>query len=141
MNRRTTISIGFALPLLIGAAALALAIANPARSAENLAYPDLAMARLADIDIVNANGQLQLRFSASIVNVGQGPFELNATRSDTVSGFSVVQKVYGTGGTSASFPIANADLVWGGDSHTHWHVRNLETYELRRLDNGSKVGT
>jgi hypothetical protein len=140
MNRRTTITFGFALPLLIGVAALALAAAKPARPADNPAYPDLAMARLADIDIVNASGQLQLRFSATIVNVGQGPFELNATRPDATSGFSIVQKVYGTGG-STSIPIPGADLVWGGDGHAHWHVRNLERYELDRLDNGSKVGT
>src|SRR5262245_6710463 len=97
-TRRTTIGIGFALPLLIALTALALAIVQPARTADNLAYPDLAMARLADIGIVNANGQLQLRFSATIVNVGQGAFELNATRPDAASGFSLVQKVYGTGG-------------------------------------------
>ena len=140
MNRLTTIGIGFGLPLLIAVAALALAIVQPARTADNLAYPDLAMARLADIGVVNANGQLQLRFSATIVNVGQGPFEINATRPNVTSGFSVAQKVYGTG-TSTSIPIPGADLVWGGDGHNHWHVRNLETYDLNRLDNGSKVGT
>jgi len=140
MNRRTTIGIGFALPLLVGLATLALAIVQPARTADDLANPDLAMARLTDIDIVNSNGQLQLRFSATIVNVGQGPFELNATRSATSTSWSVVQKVYGTG-ASASIPIPGADLAWGGDGHVHWHVRNLETYELDRLDNGSKVGT
>lgn len=141
MDRGKLITVGFALPLVVGmVAALSLAIVQPARTADNLAYPDLAMARLADIDIVNADGQLQLRFSAIIVNAGQGPFELNATRSDTASPFSVVQKVYGTGGSS-EFPIPGADLIWGGDGHSHWHVRDLETYELERLDNGVKVGT
>ena len=103
MNRRTLISIGFALPLAIGVVAVSLALAQPARTA-SLSYPDLAMARLADVDIVNANGQLQLRFSATIVNVGQGPFELNATRSDASTPFSVVQKVYGSDG-SAEVPV------------------------------------
>ena len=139
MNRRTLISIGFALPLAIGVAAVSLVLAQPARTA-SLDYPDLAMARLADFDIVNANGQLQLRFSATIVNVGQGPFELNATRNDASTPFSVVQKVYGSGG-SAEIAVPGADLVWGGDGHNHWHVRDLETYELDRLDNGAKVGT
>ena len=72
------------------------------------------MARLADIDIVNSNGQLQLRFSATIVNVGQGPFELNASRPDTASPFSVVQKLYGSGG-SADVSVPGASLIWGGD--------------------------
>jgi len=32
-------------------------------------------------------------------------------------------------------------MYFAGDGHTHWHVRDLETYELIRSDNGSKVGT
>lgn len=140
MARRKLITIGFALPLVIGVAAVALALAQPARTADNLAYPDLAMARLSDIDIVNANGQLQLRFSATIVNVGQGALELNATRPDAASPFSVVQKVYGSSGSS-TFSIPGASLIWGGDGHSHWHVRDLETYDLERSDNGVKVGT
>jgi hypothetical protein len=133
------ISIGFALPLAVGLVATALAAAQPARTA-SLSYPDLAMARLADFDIVNANGQLRLRFSATIVNVGQGPFELNATRPDATSAFSVAQRVYGSG-AFADIDAPGAQLVWGGDGHSHWHVRDLETYELDRLDNGAKVGT
>jgi len=140
MNRHKVITIGFSLPLLAGLVALSLAIVQPARTADNLAYPDLAMARLADIDIVNANGQLQLRFSAIIVNVGQGPLELNATRTSVTSPWSVVQRVYGTGGFT-DLPVSGANLNWGGDGHSHWHVRDLETYELEKLDNGSKVGT
>ena len=139
MNRRTLISIGFALPLAVGVAAISLVLAQPARTA-SLSYPDLAMARLADFDVVNASGQLQLRFSATIVNVGQGPFELNATRPDTSTPFSVVQKVYGSD-PPVEIPVPAASLVWGGDGHSHWHVRDLETYELDRLDNGVKVGT
>ena len=38
-------------------------------------------------------------------------------------------------------PAGGASLVWGGDGHSHWHIRDLENYELDRLDNGSKVGT
>jgi hypothetical protein len=32
-------------------------------------------------------------------------------------------------------------MFFAGDGHTHWHVRDLESSELIRLDNGSKVGT
>jgi hypothetical protein len=139
MKRRTLISIGFALPLATGLVAAALTLAQPARTA-SLSYPDLAMAQLADLDVVNANGQLQLRFSATIVNVGQGPLEVSATRTDVASPFSIVQKVNGSDG-AVEIPVPGASLVWGGDGHSHWHVRDLETYELERLDNGAKVGT
>jgi hypothetical protein len=37
--------------------------------------------------------------------------------------------------------IPDASLTFGGDGHNHWHVNALEQYELRRLDNGVKVGT
>src|SRR5262245_15685728 len=100
MNRRNLVTVGFTVPLLVGLIAVALAVVQPARTADNPAYPDLAMAALTDIDIVNASGQLQLRFSATIVNVGQGPFELNATRPNAATPFAVVQKMYGNGGSS-----------------------------------------
>ena len=141
MNRRTLISIGFALPLVIGMAALALTIAQPAHTAGTLLYPDLRMAQIPDATINNTGTQLQLRFSATIVNVGSGPMELFATRPDAASGFDVSQRVYDGAGDSALQPVGGADLVWGGDGHSHWHIRDLENYELDRLDNGSKVGT
>ena len=141
MNRRTLISIGFALPLVIGIAALALAIAQPAHTAGLLAYPDLRMAQIPDVTINNTGSQLQLRFSATIVNVGSGPMELFASRSTAASGFAVSQRVYDTDGGSTLLPVGGASLVWGGDGHSHWHIRDLENYELDRLDNGSKVGT
>ena len=32
-------------------------------------------------------------------------------------------------------------MFWSGDGHDHWHVRDVEAYELIRLDNGRRVGT
>jgi hypothetical protein len=32
-------------------------------------------------------------------------------------------------------------MYFAGDGHNHWHLRDLESYELIRLDNGSKVGS
>lgn len=134
--------IAFALPFpaIAALAVLALTTAQPAPSATNLAYPDLGMARLSDLTLFEWNGQRQLRFSATIVNVGAGSFELAATRSEAAAPFAVSQRVYGSDG-SALQPTPGVDLVWGGDGHSHWHVQNLEAYELDRLDNGVKVGT
>lgn len=140
MMRRTLMTIGFTLPAAIGLVAVALAVAEPARTAGPLLLPDLRMAQLADLNVVNASGRLQLRFSATIVNVGQGPMELSATRTDAASPFDVSQKLYDGSGGSVLSTVPGATLVWGGDGHSHWHVRNLESYELDRLDNGVKVG-
>ena len=140
MGARRLIGLGIALPLIVGAA-MGLFAAQPAHTAGPLVYPDLRMAQLSDVAINNTGTQLQLRFSATIVNVGAGPMELSASRSDAVSPFDVFQRVYDNGGDSALLPVSGASLVWGGDGHSHWHVRDLENYELDRLDNGSKVGT
>jgi hypothetical protein len=127
------------LTLLITVLSAAL-IPNAALAAEPVT-PDLGMAPITDLTLaITATGQKQLRFSATIVNVGKGPFELAATRSSTTSDFAVSQLVTQSDGsrTQTSLP---SSLVFGGDGHSHWHVRDLETYELRRLDNGVKVGT
>lgn len=98
------------------------------------------MARLSDFVVaVTAGGQKQLRFSATIVNVGAGPFELTASRP-AGGEWSVEQVTTNTDGSKSSVPTA-VSMVYGGDGHSHWHIRDLENYELDRLDNGSKVGT
>ena len=32
-------------------------------------------------------------------------------------------------------------MYYAGDGHNHWHLKDLESYTLTRLDNGVKVGT
>ncbi len=70
------------------------------------------------------------------MNTGSAAFELAASRADQGSAFTVVQHL-----VDGDLAAPGAALVWGGDGHSHWHVRDLERYELERLDNGVKVGT
>jgi hypothetical protein len=122
-------------------AILALAAsAEAALAADRL--PDLGMARIDDIRIDRtADGRRLLRYSTTIVNVGAGPFEVRGERTAaTDPGMTTVQRVYDDAGGFRYVPSA-ATLVLGGDGHNHWHVRDLETSELTRLDNGVKVGT
>ncbi len=122
------------------AAALLTQVPGIASAAEPL-QPDLGMARISDLKIATtASGQRQLRFSATIVNVGRGPFGLVADRASEASSFVVSQRVPQSDGSRVSVGVP-ASLVYGGDGHGHWHVRDLESYQLVRLDNGSKVGT
>lgn len=103
--------------------------------------PDLGMARLSDITVRNEDGRRLLRYTATIVNVGAGQFELVSNRSSTIDPFGPGrQRIYNaTGGfREVSTPTS---FVFGGDGHWHWHVRDLETADLTRTDNGSKVGT
>jgi hypothetical protein len=103
--------------------------------------PDLAMARLRAVQIENtADGRRLLRFSAVIVNIGVGTFELRAQRSSTTSAWSGQQVIFDDAGGSRTV-ATTAQFIYGGDGHNHWHVKDLETYELVRSDNGVLVGT
>jgi hypothetical protein len=103
--------------------------------------PDLGMARLADFSIQRTNGRTLLRFSTTIVNVGAGPFQVRGQRSSTGDpDMSVTQHVFQEGGGRRDVATP-ATMFYSGDGHNHWHVRDLERYELKRLDNGVKVGT
>jgi hypothetical protein len=128
------------LAVILGAAVLG-ALPTPAAAAAPR-YPDLGMAPLSNVYLSQTSGgQRQLRFSATIVNVGAGPFELAASRDSTSSAFAVSQRIYDSDGGSSLVATPGASLFHAGDGHNHWHVRDLERYELRRLDNGVKVGT
>lgn len=127
---------------------LALTLSKPARAATDV-LPDLGMAQLADLQIRECAdtdgdcdfvGQRQLRFDAIIVNTGAGAFEARGTRPDTSTPMTVSQRIYNDAGGSR-YRSTTAQMYFAGDGHTHWHLRDLESYELIRLDNGVKVGT
>jgi hypothetical protein len=117
-----------------------LALGSSAKAADLL--PDLGMARLGGIRTEQTvDGRRLLRFTTVIVNVGRGPFELFGQRASTgATQMSVTQRIYNDAGGSRQVATA-ATMVFGGDGHNHWHVRDLETSVLTRLDNGVKVGT
>jgi hypothetical protein len=133
--------------LLLCAAAVTLAVAltvpasKPAGAATDR-LPDLAMDKLTSIQIETTNeGQRLLRFDTGIVNIGAGAFEVNGSRPDTSTPtLSVTQRIFDDAGAYRERPTT-AEMYYAGDGHTHWHLRDLESYKLIRLDNGVKVGT
>jgi hypothetical protein len=114
--------------------------ATPAQaSADRL--PNLRMAPISNIRVTTSNGRTLLQFSMTVVDVGTGAFELRAARADSnATTWTVSQRVYDDAGGSRDIPTST-QLVFGGDGHLHWHVQDLESAELIRLDNGVKVGT
>jgi hypothetical protein len=127
-----------------GAAALvtAVVLALPASAAFATDYlPDLGMAHPSDLRITNSNGRKLLRYTAIVVNVGTGPFEVHGARPDTSSPMTVIQRIYGdSAGGYRDVSVPGAEMFYAGDGHNHWHVRDFETGALIRRDNGSKVG-
>lgn len=102
--------------------------------------PDLGMARLSDISTRSTNGHRLLRFSTTIVNVGAGAFELHGNRpSSSEPEMAVSQRIFDDAGgwRDVSTP---AVMIYSGDGHDHWHVRDLQRMELFSL-NDENVGT
>lgn len=57
-----------------------------------------------------------------------------------MASMTVAQRIYdGQGGYRDQ--SVNGVMTYSGDGHAHWHLHNLQLYELERLDNGVKVGT
>lgn len=139
---RRTMLVVLALALALPTAmVMTLYSASPAvAAADNL--PDLRMARLVDFKTEQSpDGRRLMRFSSIIVNTGDGRFEVNGKRpSQSADTMSVRQRIYNTAGGYRGRPTT-ATMFYAGDGHNHWHVRDLETFTLTRLDNGKKVGT
>jgi lysyl oxidase len=103
--------------------------------------PDLGMLHPKGLEIRTVGSEKQLWFVSIIVNVGAGPFELHGQRAPDASTMTTVkQRIFDGAGGSRDVDTS-AIMEFGGDGHSHWHVQNLEDFELQRLDNGSKVGT
>lgn len=128
-------------PWIIAAVALgALVAAPPALAADRL--PDLGMARITDVKLDKSSvaHHRLLRYSALIVNVGQGAFELNGSRPNTATpGMTMSQRIYSDTGGFRDVAVP-ATAFYSGDGHNHWHVRDLENGTLQRTDNGNQVG-
>jgi Lysyl oxidase len=137
VNRLTARLLGLAL---VGALAALASLAGAASAADRM--PDLGMAKPSDVRIQKtSDGRRLLRYTAVIANVGAGALELQGSRSSTsVPEMSVSQRIFDTAGGSRVVPTS-ARMHFAGDGHNHWHVGDLETGVLTRLDNGVKVGT
>ena len=127
--------------IVVPSVSLALLLLAPASVAATSRLPDLGIARLADIRIDRTpDGRKLLRYTTVIVNVGAGPFEVRGSRASTSESMAVSQRIYDDGGDYQDVSTS-AQMFFAGDGHSHWHVRDLESAELIRLDYGVKVGT
>lgn len=99
-------------------------------------YPDLLATPPASLYLKPNGGDLELRFSNTIANVGRGPLRLTAT----VEGDRTLatQEIVDTDGRVLATRFAGAFEYH--PTHHHTHVDNIAQYELRQGDrNGPRV--
>ena len=118
----------------MAAAAVAVLVAAPvARGVDHL--PNLRMAQLRELRIERTpDGHKLLRYTTVIVNVGAGPFELRGARPDTAtSDMTVTQRIADDSAQQYHDVATSAAMFYAGDGHNHWHVRDLETGDIRPI--------
>jgi hypothetical protein len=126
---------------MVIAALTIAAAASPAIAAETVdRLPDLAMARPVDLRLVTStDGRRRLRFTSSIVNIGDGPFETRATRNSVRQAtMTVKQRIYDANG---GYRVVQTPAIatYAGDGHDHWHVQRVATYALFEAGNAEVV--
>jgi hypothetical protein len=97
--------------------------------------PDLAMGPIEDIAVgTTETGNERLRFAATIVNIGEGTLIVRARRPWVGSeDWSVDQWIEERDGGYSS-RRTGASLIYGGDGHKHWHVKQVEVHQIETLD-------
>jgi hypothetical protein len=76
-------------------------------------------------------GEAYIFFTATIANVGRGPFLVHAVRAGDSSNWRVSQRFHEARGSVSERIVPGAELVWGGHGHNHWHVHLGASYQLR----------
>jgi lysyl oxidase len=102
--------------------------------------PDLTVGPLSEITgALKDDGTRSVRFGVMIVNQGEGDFLLRARRSNALADdWQVTQRIADEGGyTERPSP---ATLVYGGDGHDHWHIKEVERHVIEDLD-GNVLGS
>ena len=130
---------------LLVPATVSLSDPHPASGGTEL-QPDLAMAPLGDFRIEVVNGRRLLRFTAMMVNVGAGHFELRGSRASTSEPMHMTQVLYDSTARDAAIARqipTNAVASYAGDGHNHWHVNEMMRYDMWGTGGtyrGAKVG-
>lgn len=107
---------------------LAGSVPSASRASTQL-LPDLGMATLRNFSVESSNGQKRLRFTTIIINIGQGPFQVHGYDKQPNDEMLVEQQI-STGNGGWTNRQTDYRMYFAGDGHNHWHLRDLESYEL-----------
>ena len=136
-----------AVVLSVLAAGLPAGAAVAGSSATDL-LPNLRMLRPAELHLCAAPlaqdacpapdaGTRYLRFSATMTNVGRGPFQVRGTRICADCDHMTTRQFIRQDTTPVTFrvlPTAALQQYVTADHHHHWHTMGMESYQLLGLD-------
>jgi hypothetical protein len=139
VRRKLVVSLLVAVP--VGTIALAAAITYwpsdpppplPAPTAPVL--PDLTMPALREFQgaVGEDSADEFVFFTASIANVGSGPFMIRAVRGSERGAWRVSQRFEEQDGSLSELETPGT-MVWGGHGHDHWHIHVGASYRLYSL--------
>jgi Lysyl oxidase/S-layer homology domain len=144
LRRLTSSPVRRLLTALAAVVVAAGTLAAPGRTeAATTLYPDLRMAKVSEFHIVRTSeGRRLLRFTATMLNLGKGPFEVRANRASTSAAWNVDQAMRTDAGTTVRRDTT-ATMQYGGDGHGHWHVTRMVDTDLWSSGanaHGAKIG-
>ena len=125
-------AVGVLLIGLLVPATVSLTAPQPASGGTEL-HPDLAMAPLGDFRVEVVNGRRLLRFTAMMVNVGAGHFEVRGSRTSPSQPMRMTQILYDSTARDAAVVRqipTSAISSYAGDGHRHWHVNEMMRYDM-----------
>jgi hypothetical protein len=116
--------------LAAGVLLLAGSVAGPVRAAPSPRLPDLRMGLPDDFRLERDDGRRLLRLTTTILNVGDGPFELRARRDSRKDDrMTVRQRIRQSDGTWTG-RATPALARYATDGHGHWHIQRVSGMEL-----------
>jgi hypothetical protein len=123
------------------AAAVVLGPPGSAAAAARDLLPDLKMKPPVEMRITHQTtsrgpDRRLLRFTARMVNAGEGPFNVRGKRACSTSAcqMTLKQRIRRSDGSARSVPTNQHAKFNDGDGHDHWHVLDVERYMLIPID-------
>lgn len=126
-------------------AAFAAATAGLACGGEQEArelLPDLDQAAPRAVSITRPGGRERLIFLSAVDNVGAGSLVVEGSRPGRDTPAMIVRQLIDRiDGSQASYSVPGEIRFVRSETHRHWHLLAFESYELRRADDGTLVGS
>ncbi len=123
------------LAIVVAAALLLIDRDDPGPGRGDALLPDLWSSAPFELQLGTVDGRSVLRFTSEINNAGPGPFIVRGNSRDAAFAQHVV---HDAGGTTTE--AVDVSIVWGGDTHVHWHIEDVARYWIEPVGSATDPG-